>query len=35
MLLKQKDGKYVLMRAPNKATLHLYSVPPETFEEDE
>jgi len=35
MLLKQKDGKYVLMRNPNKSTLHLYSVPSETFEDDE
>lgn len=35
MIQKQPDGKYVLMRNPNKSMLHLYKVPPETFEEDE
>jgi translation initiation factor 3 subunit D len=35
LLKKQKDGKYVLMRDPNKAILRLFSVPPETFEDDE
>lgn len=35
LLQKQDDGKYVLMRQPNKAILTLYKVPPETFEEDE
>lgn len=35
LLQKQEDGKYVLMRDPNKALLYLYRVPPETFEEDE
>ena len=28
------DGKYVLMKDPNKASVRLYSVPPNTFEED-
>ena len=32
---KQEEGKYVLMREPNKAQLALYKVPPETFEDDE
>jgi translation initiation factor 3 subunit D len=27
------DGKYVLMKDPNKASVRLYSVPPNTFEE--
>jgi translation initiation factor 3 subunit D len=35
MLQKQEDGKYVLMRNPNKAVLTLYKVPPETFEDEE
>merc|ERR1719440_2540697 len=35
LMLKQEDGKYVLMKDPNKATVRLYSVPPNTFEEDE
>lgn len=29
------DGKYVLMKDPNKASVRLYSVPPNTFEDDE
>jgi len=32
---KQEEGKYVLMRDPNKAQLTLYKVPPETFEDEE
>ena len=32
---QEEDGKYVLMRDPNKAIIHLYKVPAETFEEDE
>jgi translation initiation factor 3 subunit D len=32
---KQEEGKYVLMRDPNKATLTMYRVPPGTFEDDE
>lgn len=36
LLQKQPDtGKFVLMRHPNKAVLHLYKVPPETFEDEE
>ena len=30
----QEDGKYVLMRDPNKAMLNLYSVPPATFDDE-
>lgn len=30
-----EEGKYVIMRDPNKATLRLYQVPLETFEESE
>jgi translation initiation factor 3 subunit D len=32
---KQEDGKYVLMREPNKAILTLYRVPPGTFDDEE
>jgi translation initiation factor 3 subunit D len=35
LLQKQEDGKYVLMRDPNKAVLTLYKVPMETFEDEE
>ena len=35
LMMKQEDGKYVLMKDPNKATVRLYSVPLNTFEEDE
>ena len=32
LVRKQEDGKYVLMRDPNKAVVKLYRVPPGTFE---
>ena len=35
LLQKQDNGKYVLMRDPNKAVLTLHKVPPETFEDEE
>ena len=35
MFAKQEEGKYVLMREPNKAVLTMYKVPQDTFEEDE
>jgi len=35
LIQKQPDGKYVLMRDPNKATLSLFKVPAETFEDEE
>lgn len=28
------DGKYVIMKDPNKPVVRIYSVPQETFEED-
>jgi translation initiation factor 3 subunit D len=35
LLLTKDDGKYVIMKDPNKATVRVYSVPLNTFEEDE
>lgn len=35
MVLRMEEGKYVLVKDPNKAVLRLYSVPMHTFEEDE
>jgi translation initiation factor 3 subunit D len=35
LVRKQEDGKYVLMRDPNKNVLRLFQVPPGTFEEEE
>ncbi|KAF2400500.1 translation initiation factor eIF-3, subunit D [Trichodelitschia bisporula] len=35
MVLKMGDGKYVLVKDPNKNVLRLYSVPVDTFEEEE
>jgi translation initiation factor 3 subunit D len=35
MVMKEEDGKYVLVKDPNKPTIRLYSVPRDTFEEDE
>jgi len=32
---KQPEGKYVLMREPNRPAVRLYSVPPGTFEDDD
>lgn len=34
LLMSKEDGKYVLLKDPNKPTLRLYSVPVNTFEED-
>ncbi|KAF4547589.1 Eukaryotic translation initiation factor 3 subunit D [Elsinoe fawcettii] len=34
MVLREPDGKYVLVKDPNKPTLRIYSVPQDTFEED-
>lgn len=34
MCLKMDEGKYVLVKDPNKSILRLYSVPEHTFEED-
>ena len=35
MAVAKEDGKYVLLKDPNKPTLRLYAVPPNTFEEEE
>jgi translation initiation factor 3 subunit D len=35
LVQKQEEGKYVLMRDPNKPLVRLYKVPPETFDEEE
>jgi len=35
LLQKKEEGKYVLMRNPNKALLTLHKVPQETFEDEE
>ncbi|KZM24484.1 translation initiation factor [Ascochyta rabiei] len=35
MVLRMDEGKYVLIKDPNKAVLRLYNVPLHTFEEDE
>ena len=34
MCLKMSDGKYVLVKDPNKSLLRLYQVPSDTFEEE-
>ncbi len=34
MCLKMPEGKYVLVKDPNKPTLRLYQVPEHTFEEE-
>jgi len=35
MCLKMDDGKYVLVKDPNKSMLRLYEVPANTFEDDD
>ena len=35
LMMKQEDGKFVLMKDPNKATVRLYMVPPDSFVEEE
>nr|POF26306.1 eukaryotic translation initiation factor 3 subunit d [Quercus suber] len=35
MVMREEDGKYVLVKDPNKPTIRLYQVPKDTFEEDE
>jgi translation initiation factor 3 subunit D len=35
LIMNKEDGKYVLLKDPNKATIRLYAVPPGTFEEDD
>ena len=35
LLLSKDDGKYVIMKDPNKATVRIYAVPINAFDEDE
>lgn len=35
LLMSKEDGKYVLMKDPNKAIVRLYSIPIDSFDEDE
>jgi translation initiation factor 3 subunit D len=35
LLMGKEDGKYVLLKDPNKSTVRLYVVPPETFEDED
>ncbi|KXT14628.1 hypothetical protein AC579_3699 [Pseudocercospora musae] len=35
MVMKEADGKYVLVKDPNKPTIRLYQVPLNTFEDDD
>jgi translation initiation factor 3 subunit D len=35
MCLKRDDGKFVLVKDPNKSILRLYAVPAGTFDEDD
>ena len=35
MVLRMEEGKYVLVKDPNKSVLRLYSVPQHTFEEED
>lgn len=35
MVMREDDGKFVLVKDPNKPTIRLYQVPADTFEEDE
>jgi translation initiation factor 3 subunit D len=35
MVLRMEEGKYVLVKDPNKSLLRLYQVPLHTFEEEE
>ena len=34
MVMREPDGKYVMVKDPNKPTIRLYNVPQSTFEED-
>ncbi len=35
LLVSKEDGKYIIMKDPNKPIMRLYSVPLNTFEEDD
>ena len=34
-VMAQKDGKYLIVKDPNKSVLRLYDIPDSTFESDE
>lgn len=34
IVMKQKDGKYLIMKDPNKPMIRLYDIPDNTFESD-
>jgi translation initiation factor 3 subunit D len=35
LLMKKADGKFVLLKDPNKAIVRLYSIPIDSFEDEE
>jgi translation initiation factor 3 subunit D len=35
LVMQQKDGKYLIVKDPNKPVLRLYDIPDNTFESDE
>jgi len=35
LIMQQKDGKYLIVKDPNKSVLRLYDIPDSTFESDE
>jgi translation initiation factor 3 subunit D len=35
LCMKQKDGKYLILRDPNKQLIHLFDIPDNTFESEE
>jgi translation initiation factor 3 subunit D len=35
MVMKMEDGKYVIIKDPNKNLIRLYAVPSHTFEDDD
>jgi len=35
LCMKQKDGKYLILRDPNKPLIHLFDIPDTTFESEE
>ena len=35
MVRQMDDGKFVIVKDPNKSVIRLYAVPPDTFEEEE
>jgi len=35
LVMKQKDGKYLIMKDPNKPIIRLYDIPDNTFDSDD